>query len=363
MNEGKNKRVFNFSPGPAVLPDYVLKHAAEDIYNFRGSGIGILELSHRSKQFDTVMSETEELMRSILNIPKNYKVLFITGGGTAQFSMIPMNLVRQGEIANYIVSGFWGERAESEAKRVSPTHIAASSKDIAYKQVPKTFSLSERAAYLHYTTNDTIEGVAATSIPNVPKEIPLIGDASSDFLSRPLDVSKYGMIYAAAQKNAGTSGVTIIIIREDLLERSPNTLPSMLSYRVFAENGSMFNTPPTFSIYITMRTLEWIRDEGGLQKMEERAKQRAKLLYDAIDRSEFYVGLASPEYRSLMNITFRLKDESQTAEFIKQAETRKIYTIGGYRTVGGIRVSLYNAAPLEGVQELVNFMNEFATKH
>jgi len=355
------KRVWNFSPGPAVLPLSVIERAQEDIFSFEGCGVGVMELSHRSQEFEGILAKTEALLRECLSVPQNYQVLFMSGGGTNQFSIIPMNLQTPGGIGNYILSGFWAERALNEAKKFIPTHIAASTKESGYTSIPKDLALSENPAFLHYTTNNTIYGTQFKEPPRIPSDIPLIGDCSSDILSRPMDVSKYGLIYAAAQKNAGIAGVTLVILREDLLERSNDQIPLMMSYRVFAENKSLYNTAPTFSIYMTMRVLEWIKSEGGISEMSRRAEARAALLYSCIDRHPLYRGYADPESRSEMNVTFHLATPDRTEALIAEAEKRGLKTIKGYRTLGGIRVSLYNAMPLEGVQELVSFLDEFAS--
>ncbi len=343
-----------------MLPEYVLERTAEDLYSFDGCGIGVMELSHRSKQFDRILTRTEALIRELIGAPENYHVLFTTGGGTAQFSMVPMNLVRAGEQANYLLSGFWSERAAVEAKKFAPVHIAASSKDTGYRHVPRTVALSGNPAYLHFTSNNTIDGTQLFGEPDCPADVPLVCDASSDILSRPIDVTKYGLIYAAAQKNLGTAGVTIVLVRDDLAARAAENLPIMMNYRTYVENRSIYNTAPTFSIYITLRVLEWIRDQGGVSAMQKLAETRSKLLYDCIDRNPEYTGYVQREDRSQMNVTFHLRDDARTAEFIEKADARGLNGIAGYRTMGGMRVSIYNAFPVAGVEELVRFMDEFA---
>jgi phosphoserine aminotransferase len=356
-------RVINFSPGPATLPSYVLERAKEDIWSYNGCGIGVMELSHRSPQFLEIIGKTEEILRRLLKIPVNYKVLFTTGGGSNQFSMIPMNLVEKGQEANYLLSGFWAERAATEAEKFSTVHIAGSSKDNGYKSLPSNYKLSKNPAYLHFTSNNTIYGTQSSSEPVVDVKVPLICDASSDILSKEIDINKYGLIYAANQKNAGTAGVTTVVIREDLLARSKDSLPVMMNYKTYSENNSLYNTPPTFSIYIAMRTLEWIELEGGVATISERAEQRATLLYDCIDRNDLYVGYADKNSRSKMNVTFHLKNDSLTAQLIEEAGKLGISGLAGYRTMGGLRVSLYNAVPVAWVKSLVEFLDQFASKH
>ena len=356
-------RVINFSPGPATLPSYVLERAKEDIWDYNGCGIGVMELSHRSAQFIEIIEKTEALARRLLKIPSNYKVLFTTGGASNQFSMIPMNLVEDGQEANFILSGFWAERAATEAEKFCPVHIAGSTKDVGYRSVPTDFTLSKNPAYLHFTSNNTIYGTQCLSEPKIEANVPLVCDASSDIFSREIDVAKYGAIYAANQKNAGTAGVTTVIIREELLARSKERLPVMMNYKTYADNNSLYNTPPTFSIYIAMRTLEWIEQEGGVAQMSIRANQRAKLLYDCIDRNELYVGYAEENSRSSMNVTLHLKKDSLTAKLIQEASNRGISGLSGYRTMGGLRISLYNAAPVAWVEALVEFLEQFAIEH
>jgi phosphoserine aminotransferase len=335
----------------------VLRQAAEEIFSYGSSGIGVMELSHRSPEFEGIIASAESLLRELLSIPKNYKVLFMTGGATNQFSCLPMNLCNGG-VANYLLSGFWSERAFNEAKKFAPVYVAASTKDIEYRSVPRTFKLSDNPAYLHFTTNNTIFGTQYRQYPLC--QVPLIGDASSDILSRPVDIGSFGVYYAAAQKNAGVAGVTLVIIREDLLDRVSSELPVMMSYKVAAENNSLFNTAPTLPIYLTMRVLEWIKREGGVAEMERRAHERAQLLYDCLDRHEVFVPFAAPDSRSLMNITFHLKDPALTEQLISKAEECGISGIKGYRTMGGLRVSMYNAMPLDSVRALVDFLETFA---
>jgi phosphoserine aminotransferase len=356
-------RAINFCPGPATLPSYVLERAKEDIWSYEGCGIGVMELSHRSTQFEAIIYKTEEKLRNLLSIPSNYKVLFTTGGGTNQFSMIAMNLLEDAKEANYILSGYWAEKAFNEGQKFGRVHVAASTKDIGYKSIPTKVQLSGNPAYLHFTSNNTIYGTQSFVEPTSPSGVPLICDASSDILSRRLDLNKYGVLYAATQKNVGTAGVSIVIIKEDLLERSKEQLPIMMNFKTYSDNRSLYNTPPTFSIYISMRTLEWIQDQGGVEAMEELANKRAKLLYDCIDRHDLYVGYANKESRSKMNVTLNLTKDELTGQLIEEAGKLNISGIAGYRTMGGLRISLYNACPVEWVEKLVEFMDQFAIKH
>lgn len=356
------KRVYNFSPGPGVLPLPVLEEAQRDLLSLPGVGVSALEISHRSPWFEGVLEETAENLRRLLSIPPNYKVLYLQGGSRLQFSMVPMNLLRgSGKGADYIVTGSWGQMAMNEAKREGTVRAAYNSKASNFDRLPQPseLDLDPNAAYVHFTSNETIQGVEFLDEPSVG-DVPLVCDASSDFLSRPLPIEKYGLIYACAQKNAGPAGITLVIIRDDLLARSSDSLPSMLNYRLFAEE-TMPNTPPVFAAYIVLLVTRWLeKTVGGLAKMHEQNKDKAKLLYDVIDRSEgFYRGHAQPNCRSLMNVTFRLPDDATQNAFIKQAEARGLQYLKGHRSVGGIRASIYNAMPREGVEALRGFMVDF----
>ena len=356
-------RLFNFSAGPAVLPISVLQEAQENLLSLPGVGMSVLEVSHRSAAFENIIHSAEADLRTLLNIPTNYKVLFLQGGATLQFSMVPMNLLSEGKSADYIVTGSWGEGAVKESKKFGTVREAANTLEGNFSRVTTQdeLNLDPNAAYLHYTSNETIFGVEYNEIP-VVGDVPLVCDMSSDFLSRPVDVSRYGLIYAGAQKNAGPAGATIVIVREDLLERSQKSLPSTLNYKNVADKESMLNTPPCFSIYICGLVFKWLMNEvGGLEKIFEVNKAKAKILYDAIDSSDgYYRGHAEPESRSLMNVTFRLPSEELEKKFAKEATAAGLDGLKGHRSVGGMRASIYNAFPDEGVTALVKFMQEFA---
>ena len=359
-------RIFNFSAGPAVLPISVLEEAQQNLLSLPGVGMSVLEVSHRSSAFEEIIHHAEADLRTLLNIPTNYKVLFLQGGATLQFSMVPMNLLSEGKSADYIVTGSWGEGAVKEAKKFGPVREAASTVEGNFSRVTSQaeLQLDPNAAYVHYTSNETIFGVEYNEIPEVG-EVPLVCDMSSDFLSRPVDVRRYGLIYAGAQKNAGPAGATIVIIREDLLERSQKSLPSTLNYKNVADKESMLNTPPCFSIYICGLVFKWLLNEvGGLDKIFEANQAKAKILYDAIDASNgYYRGHAEASSRSLMNVTFRLPSEELEKKFAKEATAAGLDGLKGHRSVGGLRASIYNAFPAEGVSALVKFMQEFAAQN
>lgn len=352
-------RLFNFNPGPAVLPEEVLLTAKENLLNYQGSGIGMMELSHRGKHFESIIQTAEKDLRELLSIPASFKVIFCTGGASQQFSMIPMNLLQKGEVANFILTGVWAEAALEEAKKFGSTHIAASSKDLEYKSIPKKLSLSSSPSYLHFTSNNTIIGTQFSEEPQTDG-IPLICDASSDLLHKPLDITKYSLLYAGAQKNLGAAGVTIVVIHESLLERIPAGLPLMLDYKLYVKHSSLYNTPPTFPIYITGLVLQWIKKLGGLKEMEKRNRAKAALLYETIDSDDFYVPLVEKESRSLMNVTFRLKKRELEDAFTKGAEAAGLIGLKGHRLMGGCRASLYNACPMEALQALTSFMKDFS---
>ncbi|MGA2618174.1 MAG: 3-phosphoserine/phosphohydroxythreonine transaminase [Thermoguttaceae bacterium] len=361
------KRVYNFSPGPAVMPLPALAEAQRDLLALPGVGISILEISHRSKLFDQVLDQAEANLRSLLAIPDYYRVLFLQGGALLQFGMIPLNFLRNtGKPADYIVTGTWSKKAADEAKTQGTVRIAWDGKGGNYSRVPKQdeLKLGPDAAYVYMTSNETIQGVQFQAEPEVGG-VPLVCDASSDFLSRPVNVSRYGILFACAQKNAGPAGVTIVVIRDELVQRSAADLPSMLNYKALAENGSRLNTPPTFAIYMVKLVTDWlIHEMGSLEKMRQHNVQKAKLLYDAIAASGgFYQAHASPACRSVMNVPFRLADPALEEPFLKGAAAAGMVELKGHRSVGGCRASIYNAMPVEGVQALRDFMLDFARKH
>ncbi len=358
------KRVFNFNPGPAVLPLEVLEQAQAEMLDFKGTGMSVMEVSHRSKEFESVIQTAEADLRELLGIPANYKVMFLQGGAHLQFSMIPMNLRAAGASADYIVTGTWSKTAVKEAKKLGATRVAANTEADGFKGLPASLDLDPKAAYLHFTSNETIHGVEFFNEPVPPAGVPLVCDSSSDFISRPIDVSKYALIYAGAQKNAGPSGVTIFIERDDMVERTPENLPVMLDYKIMATSGSLHNTPPCWSIYMVGLVLQWAKKMGGLAAIEKTNRTKANLIYSAIDNSGgFYRGHALPEARSIMNIPFRLPSEELEDAFAKEAKKNDLIGLKGHRSVGGMRASIYNAMSVEGAQALVNFMAEFQKKN
>jgi phosphoserine aminotransferase len=358
------KRIYNFSAGPAVLPVPVLEEAQRDLVALPGVGMSVMEISHRSKTFEAILQGAEADMRTIGGIPDNYKVLFLQGGASLQFSMVPMNLLTPGATADYILTGDWAKKAMKEAKRVGATNVAASTEDGNFKRVPKQseLKLTSGAAYVHMTSNNTIHGTEWHDQPNVGAA-PLVCDASSDIFSRPIDIKSYGLIYAGAQKNLGPSGVTVVIVRDDLLARSADTLPTMLNYKTQADNGSMYNTPPAFGIYILRLVMKWLIAQGGLKAIQTVNERKAKILYDELDRSGFWKPHADKDSRSLMNVTFKLATEELDAKFAKEATAAGFDGLKGHRSVGGMRASIYNAFPEDGVKALVEFMKEFEKKN
>jgi phosphoserine aminotransferase len=358
------QRLFNFSAGPAVLPLPVLEEAQRDLISLPGVGMSILEISHRSKAFEDILARTEADLRTLGSIPASHKVLFLQGGASLQFSMVPMNLLTSGRTADYIVTGGWAQKAVKEAQRVGTVHVAASTESENFARIPRQdeLKLTPDAAYVHFTTNNTLFGTEWKSEPSVG-DVPLVADTSSDMFSRPIDFSKYGLVYAGAQKNLGPSGVTLVVVREDLLARSQKSLPTMLNYAVHAENGSMYNTPPCFGIYLMGLVAQWALAQGGLSEIAARNERKAGKLYSEIDRSGFYRGTAAKDSRSLMNVTFRLPNEDLEKAFVKQSTAAGLDGLKGHRSVGGIRASIYNAFPEEGVDALVQFMQEFEKKN
>jgi len=356
-------RVFNFSPGPATLPYEVLLKAGKDIVNFQETGIGLIEISHRSKEFMAVADEAENNLRELLKIPHNYKVLFLQGGASSQFFMIPMNLLGGEQKATYLNTGTWAKKAIKEAQLFGTIDVAFSSEKSSFNRVPKSddYKIATDSQYLYFVSNNTIYGTQFTDFPET--ETMLISDMSSDILSRPIDISRFGLIFAGAQKNLGPAGVTIVIIREDLLERTPEITPTMLSYKTHADKGSMFNTPPCFSIYAVGEVLKWLKNMGGVEVIEKHNIEKATLLYDAIDATDYYRGHAEKESRSLMNISFNLPTPELEEKFIAEAAEINLNGLKGHRSIGGCRASIYNAFPKEGIEKLVQFMEEFKHKN
>jgi phosphoserine aminotransferase len=364
-----SERVFNFSAGPGTLPLPVLEEASRDLVTLPGVGASALEVSHRGAWFISTIDEAEANLRELLAIPDSHAVVFCQGGATLQFSMAAMNFLRgQPQAAEYVVTGSWGAKAVKEAEKEGKVRLAWSGKDEGYVRAPDTDELLEAlsgdAAYVHVTTNETIQGVEFPATPIVPDETPLFADASSDFLSRPLDIGRFALLYAGAQKNAGPAGVTVVIVDRALLDRVPDGLPTMLDYRTYTEHASLYNTPPVFPIYLLTLVTRWIRDLGGLEAMHERNRDKAALLYAEIDAaSDFYRGHAEPGSRSLMNVTWRLPTEDLEKTFVAEARDAGMHELKGHRSVGGIRASIYNAMPREGVEALAAFMREFRARH
>jgi len=358
------KRIYNFSAGPAVLPLPVLEEAQRDLVALPGVGMSVLEISHRSKPFDEIMQAVDADLRSLAGIPSNYKILLLQGGASLQFSMVPMNLLTPGTTADYIVTGDWGKKALKEAKRVGTTNVAATTEAGNFKEIPEqsALRLTPGASYVHMTSNNTIHGTEWAYVPDVG-DVPLVCDMSSDMYSRPIDISRYGLIYAGAQKNLGPSGLTVVFIREDLLARSADSLPTMLNYRTQAENGSLYNTPPVFGIYILRLVLKWLVAQGGLAAIEKVNERKAGILYTELDRSEFWRPHAEKGSRSRMNITFKLPSEDLDKLFVKESTAAGFDGLKGHRSVGGLRASVYNAFPEQGLVDLVAFMREFERKH
>jgi phosphoserine aminotransferase len=357
-------RVFNFSPGPAVLPEEVLKKAAEEMLDWHGSGMSVMEMSHRGPEFIAIAAKAEADLRKLLAIPSDYAVLFLQGGAIAENAIVPMNLLNGRKVADYVNTGEWSKKSIKEAKKYCQVNIAASSEDKNFTYVParETWKLTPDAAYVHICTNETIGGVEYHWTPDVG-DVPLVADASSHILSRPIDVAKFGVIYGGAQKNAGPAGVTLVIVRKDLLDRALPITPSAFHWKEQAENESMLNTPPTYAIYIAGLVFEWLLAQGGLAEVEKRNIAKANVLYDYLDRTSFYLNPVRKENRSRMNVPFKLRDPALDAEFLKGAQERGMIQLKGHRSVGGMRASIYNAMPIEGVRALVAYMEEFEKKH
>jgi len=360
----KEDRIYNFNAGPAALPIEVLEEIKDSFLNFGGSGMSITEVSHRSKWFDDVINDAVERTRRLLNLDEKFHVLFIQGGASLQFCMIPMNFLGKGESADYVNTGTWSTKAIKEAEIQGKTiKVVASSEDNNFSYIPKNITFSSDAVYIHITSNNTIKGTQWASFPDT-NGVPLIADMSSDIMCRSFDVDKFGLIYAGAQKNIGPAGVCMVIIQEDMLKRVPDTLPSMLKYTTYSSKNSMFNTPPCFAVYVIQLVMKWLEETiGGLEKMAEINRKKARILYEAIDSGDFYKGTAQPDSRSLMNVTFRLPDEALEKRFIEQALENGFGGLKGHRSVGGCRASIYNAIPVTAIEALVDFMKTFEQKN
>ncbi len=357
-------RVYNFSAGPAMLPEEVLRRAREELPDWQGSGMSVMEMSHRGKEFMSIARQAEADLRELMGIPEHYRVLFLQGGASLQFAMVPLNLMRGPGKADYVLTGSWSKKAIAEGKRFGAVNIAASTEESGFTTVPpqESWQLDPEAAYVHYTPNETIQGVEFHWIPDTG-DVPLVADMSSTILSRPIDVTRFGLIYAGAQKNAGPAGLTLVIVREDLIGHAQAGTPTLLDYATHAEAGSMYNTPPTYAWYIAGLVFQWIKEQGGLAAMGERNKRKADKLYAAIDVSDFYANPVDPAARSWMNVPFTLADPALDPVFLEEAAAEGLVTLKGHRSVGGMRASIYNAMPEEGVDALVQFMAEFERRH
>ncbi|MEO7853764.1 MAG: 3-phosphoserine/phosphohydroxythreonine transaminase [Rubrivivax sp.] len=357
-------RVFNFSAGPAALPEVVLRQAAEEMLDWHGSGMSVMEMSHRGKEFISIHAQAESGLRELLAVPDNYKVLFMQGGAIGENAIVPMNMLRGKASADYIDTGEWSKKSIKEAQKYCKVNVAASSKAGGYTSIPPrdSWQLDANAAYVHICSNETIGGVEYHWTPDTG-EVPLLADMSSNILSRPLEVSKYGLIYGGAQKNIGPAGLTIVIVRDDLIGQALPITPSAFDYKQQADNDSMFNTPPTYAIYIAGLVFEWIKAQGGLAAIAQHNQKKAALLYDLLDSSSFFSSPVAPADRSLMNVPFKLRDEALDEAFLKGAQQRQMLQLKGHRSVGGMRASIYNAMPIEGVQALASYMREFEKQH
>ena len=352
-------RVYNFSAGPSMLPEEVLKKAQEEMVEYGNSGMSVMEMSHRSKDYQAIIDEAEALVRELMNVPDNYKVLFLQGGGSTQFAMIPLNLAKKNKKADYVITGQWAKKAAEQAEKYITVNRVASSADKTFSYIPKLdkSAFSDDADYFYICYNNTIYGTRYTSLPDTDK--PLIADISSCAMSEVIDVSKFGLLFAGAQKNLGPAGVTLVIVREDLIGDAMDITPIMLNYKTHADNGSMYNTPPTYAIYVLKLVLEWIKSKGGIAELQKINEAKAKILYDFLDNSKLFKGTVVPEDRSLMNAPFVTGNEEMDAKFIAAAKEAGFVNLKGHRTVGGMRASIYNAMPVEGVEKLVAFMKKF----
>lgn len=354
--------VYNFGAGPAMLPRAVMEQAQAEFLDWHGTGMSVVEMSHRSKNFISIAEESESDLRELLAVPDNYRVLFLQGGATAQFAMVPLNLLAQNGSADYINTGYWSSKAIKEAKRLADVHIAASSEDENFMTLPQDWQIRDTAGYVYYTSNETIGGIEFQSVPDTG-DVPLVCDMTSNFLTRREDVSRFGVIFAGAQKNFGPSGIAAVIVREDFIGNARPGIPSLFDYKVHAEAGSMSNTPPTFSWYLCGLMFKWIREEGGVDVMDARSRERSQALYAAVDASDFYDNPVDPRYRSRMNIPFTLADANLDKTFLAEAKEAGLVTLEGHRSVGGLRASLYNGMPMAGVQALIDFMGDFEKRH
>ena len=356
-------RVYNFSAGPAVLPEPVLQQVKEEMLDYQGAGMSVMEMSHRGKVFTEIIEKAETDLRELMAIPSNYKVLFLQGGASSQFSMVPLNLFRKSRKADYVNTGSWSKKAIAEAKRYGEVRVIATSEDKNFSYIPKVTPdmFDQEADFAHLTTNNTIFGTRFPEIPDTGK-VPLCVDMSSNILSQVYDVSKFGIIYGGAQKNIGPAGLTVVIIREDLIGHALDITPKMLNYQTHSDTGSLFNTPPTFAVYVAGLVFEWIKNNGGLSAMEQLNRKKAELLYNYLDNSKLFNSTVEPTYRSIMNVPFVLPNDEMNQQFITEAEKEGLKTLKGHRSVGGMRASIYNAMPMDGVKKLIDFMKDFETR-
>jgi len=351
-------RIYNFSAGPSMLPEPVLRKAANEMLNYQGTGMSVMEMSHRSKIYTSIIENTEKVLRKLMNIPDNYSVLFLQGGASQQFAMIPMNLMSKNRKADYVNTGTWSKKAMAEAKLLGNVNVIASSEDKKFSYIPENYSISPDADYVHITTNNTIEGTVFADFPDTG-DIPLVADMSSNILSEEIDVTKFGLIYAGAQKNLGPSGVTVVIIRNDLIGKHLDNTSIIFQYETHAKSNSMYNTPPTYAVYIAGLVFEWVEELGGVKAIEAINREKAKMLYDFIDESQLFSSPVDKKYRSLMNIPFATPNDELNAKFLSEAGKEGLSTLAGHRLVGGMRASVYNAMPVAGVKKLVEFMKNF----
>lgn len=359
------ERVYNFNPGPATLPLPVLEQAQQELLDYQELGMSVMEISHRSKEYEAINSEAEARIKRLLGVGDDYRILFVQGGASLQFAMVPLNFLPDGKIANYMLTGSWSEKALEEAKKIGATHVAASTQEEKYTRIPRQneIQLSESPAYVHITTNNTIFGSQWHNLPDVGN-LPLVADSSSDFLSRPIEANKFALIYAGAQKNFGPSGVTMVLVRQSWIEQGAANLPAILRYTTHAKNNSLYNTPPTFAVYMVNLVLGWIEEQGGLGAMEQRNTRKANVLYGVIDGSKgFYNCPVQPDSRSLMNVVFRLPNETLEKKFLTEATAAGLVGLKGHRSVGGMRASIYNAMSVEGCEALADFMRDFVQKN
>lgn len=353
-------RAYNFNAGPAALPLEVLQRAQEEIVDFKGIGMSIMEVSHRSKEYEAVNDETQQLLLELLELPAGYKVLFLQGGASTQFAMLPMNLLVPGKVGSYVMTGSWADKAIHEAKLIGETHIAASSKEgVLHIPALSEIEIPENAAYLHITSNETISGTQYQQFPDTGS-VPLVSDMSSDILSRRFDASKFSLIYAGAQKNLGPAGVTVVVVKEDLVKEAPKHLPTMFRYSTYVKNNSLYNTPPVYSIYLVNLVLKWVKEQGGVAAVEKLNREKTDLIYNALDNSGgFYAGMAEKDSRSIMNVTFKLQSDELEKEFLALAKKNGFVGLGGHRSVGHLRASTYNAVPYSSCKALVDLLDEF----